>query len=117
MSDLKAGFERERPASGTASFSTSPAAGEEGEEVFAVACRVIKRTWRGWGNDVEVGVTQPEYTGGTHFGSDNESDDSDGEDEDDDEPELGEEDEMKLAEELELGELVVCGPSGHEDDA
>jgi hypothetical protein len=78
---------------------------DNGDQVFAVACRVIRRTWRGLGKDVRVGITQPEYTGGVHFGSD-ESDRSEDEGDSDDETDLCEEDEAALAEGLELGELV-----------
>ncbi|KAK4031725.1 hypothetical protein C8A01DRAFT_21111 [Parachaetomium inaequale] len=111
--DLKAGFERDRLAGGTASFTF---AGGEAEEVFAVACRVVRRTWRGLGKDMGLGMTQPEYTGGIHFGSDSESDESEDEDGGVDENELSEEDEVALAQGLELGELVVCGPLDLDDE-
>jgi len=44
----------------TASFTAEG----ESEQVFAVACRVIKRTWRGLGNEMRMGGRQSEYNGG-----------------------------------------------------
>lgn len=101
--DLEAGLERSRLAGVTASFIME----DEDEQVFAVACRVIKRTWRGLGNDLRVGTRQPEYTGGLHFGSDSDSDDSEDEEGFGGETGLSEADEIALAEEFELREFVI----------
>lgn len=75
--DLNPGFERTRVAGRGASFTASVEG--EGEQVFAVACRGIKRTWPGLGKDVRVvGTREPEYHGGEYFGLDSESDGEDG---------------------------------------
>jgi len=100
--DLKAGIKRERLEGGTATFIMPPSEEGDGEQVFAVACRVVKRTWRGLGKEVRVRPRQPEYSGGLHFGS-NDSDDSENEDSSDDETEA---DKIALAEGLELGGMV-----------
>lgn len=104
MPDLEVGYHRSRLAGGTASFTTAE---EQGEQVFAVVCRAIKRTWHGLGNDMCMKTSQPEYTGGVHYGSDDSDEDED-EDEDErrDEAGLSEVNVMALADELELGELV-----------
>jgi hypothetical protein len=85
-----------------ASFETGVGGGEDGgEEVFAVACKVVKRTWRELGRGVTVRSRQPEYRGGQHFGeSDEDSDEMS-----DEEGELGEEEEAALAEGFELGDV------------
>lgn len=100
--DLEAGLEQSRLAGVTVSFTTE----DEDEQVFAVACRVIKRTWRGLGKDMRVGTRQPEYHGGLHFGSDIDSDDSEDEEGFGGETGLSEADEIALAEELELRGFV-----------
>lgn len=101
--DLEVGLERSRLSGVTASFTID---GED-EQVFAVACRVIKRTWHGLGNDVRVGMRQPEYTGGLHFGSDSDSDNSEDEEGLGGETGLSEADEIALAEGFELRESVM----------
>ncbi|KAE9378276.1 hypothetical protein N431DRAFT_435432, partial [Stipitochalara longipes BDJ] len=64
---------------------SSNAAGEDGgssdaEEVFAVACKEISRGWGGLGHDVKLKIKSPEYRGGQHYGTEEETD-SDREDE------------------------------------
>ena len=70
---------------------SSAAVGEAGssveaEEVFAVACKEISCGWGGIGHDVKLKVKSPEYRGGQHYGTEEESDASD-EDEADEEKE------------------------------
>ncbi|OAQ59802.1 hypothetical protein VFPPC_09916 [Pochonia chlamydosporia 170] len=100
--DAEAGFERGSVVSSTASFTTSV---KEGEEVIAIACRTVTRTWRGFGKDVQMGTRQPEYRGGQHFGEGSGSD-SEFEDEDEGGSGRSEEVEAALAMGLELGDEV-----------
>ncbi|KAL2135252.1 hypothetical protein VTI74DRAFT_9237 [Chaetomium olivicolor] len=101
MPDLEAGVGRTSSSASMGTFSTSADGDGEGrEEVFAIACKVITRTWKGIGRDVRVRCRQPEYRGGQHFGDDGRSD-SDEEDSEK-ELELTEEDEAALAEGFEM---------------
>jgi hypothetical protein len=64
---------------------SSTAIGEDGnsgeaEEVFAVACREISRSWRDLGQDVKMKTKPPEYRGGQHFGAEEDSDSADEDD-------------------------------------
>lgn len=96
LPEVDVGVERVGEVRTGAVFSTG---GEDGEEVFAVACKVVRRSWMGVGRDVRVGGRQPEYRGGQHFGAGGEDSDdewSDGEEE------LGEEQEAVLAQGLYL---------------
>jgi hypothetical protein len=68
---------------------------EDAEEVFAVACKEITRSWRGLGQDLKLKPRHPEYRGGQHFGQ---GDDETSDDEDD----MDEEIEAMAAEGLEL---------------
>lgn len=82
---------------------SSKAVGEDGnsgdaEEVFAVACREISRSWRDLGQDVKMKTRGPDYRGGQHFGSDSDSSDED---------EPNEAEEALAAEEL---SLLESGP-------
>ncbi|KAL8661919.1 MAG: hypothetical protein Q9168_008334 [Polycauliona sp. 1 TL-2023] len=47
---------------------------EDAEEVFAIACKAIRRDWQGFGSDVKLKGKRPEYRGGQHFGTNDESD-------------------------------------------
>jgi hypothetical protein len=52
----------------------------DAEEVFAVACREISRSWRNLGQDVKMKTKPPEYRGGQHFGTEEDSDSADEDD-------------------------------------
>lgn len=73
---------RQSDSSGWAMRFSSTAIGEDGssgdaEEVFAVACREISRSWGGLGDDVKMKARHPEYRGGQHFGEDSDSNNED----------------------------------------
>jgi len=82
--DAEAGVKHGNSSASTATFSTAAVSDdgsllENGEEVFAVACKVITRNWEGLGKNVKVKTRQPEYRGGQHFGEKSESDASNSE--------------------------------------
>ncbi|KAK0736382.1 hypothetical protein B0T21DRAFT_366815 [Apiosordaria backusii] len=56
---------------------------EQREEVFAVACKAVTRTWQGLGGDVRVAARNPEYRGGQHLGEDTDEGEDEDEGEDD----------------------------------
>jgi hypothetical protein len=103
--DAEAGVSRASSSVSTASFSTAAGDGDE-EEVFAVACKVISRTWHGLGKDVGVRERQPEYRGGRHFGHHDgirmEADNVGDSDESNDGSEVDEEIEADIARELRM---------------
>lgn len=104
--DAEAGVKRADSSASTTSFST---VGEDGgEEVFAVACKVIRRSWRGFGGDVGMRWRQPEYRGGQHLGSDDEGSDSE-EEASGEESELDEEVEEMIAQGLVLSDEGMEG--------
>ncbi|KAK1755542.1 hypothetical protein QBC47DRAFT_380624 [Echria macrotheca] len=84
--EAEAGVTRKQTAASVESFRTAAGGDDDGDEVFAISCKVITRTWQGLGRDVRVKARQPEYRGGQHFGESDESD-SESEDEEDEEME------------------------------
>jgi hypothetical protein len=112
--DAEAGVAREDAFAWAASFSTGAVADdgsplEDGEEVFAVACKVITRSWKALGKDVKVRAAQPEYRGGQHFGEG--EDGSDPDDGSGDEAGADEQTEAAIAQGL---ALTDDGPGGAE---
>lgn len=106
LPDAEAGMNRAHSAVTTAAFrigegegEAAAAAGgeEEEEEVFAIACKVVRRSLASLGTDVRVQEAQPLYDGAHHFGEEEGDDLARLEEED-----LGEEEEALLAEGLEL---------------
>ncbi len=103
LPDVEAGVARVDSAATTAAFRTAPAGEEEeGEEVFAIACKVVKRSFVRLGTDVRVSARRPEFTGAQHFGVDD----------DDEEEELGEDEAACLAQGLTLEDWVPVARRG-----
>ncbi|KAK4186667.1 hypothetical protein QBC35DRAFT_500641 [Podospora australis] len=107
--DAEGGVKRDEGRGYGASFSVE----SEKEEVFAIAVKVIRRTWKGLGGELKVGTRQPEYRGGQHFA---EIDDADSESERDDEAEDEEAMEEIAAQGLEMMDEYNLEGQGNGDD-
>ncbi len=104
LPDAEAGVNRANSAVTTAAFRIGTGEGETAagrEEVFAIACKVIRRSLASLGVDVRVQEAQPLYEGAQHFGGE-EGDDLARREED-----LGEEEEALLVEGLELEDWLL----------